>query len=284
MMNQLKSILLLGILTVLLVGIGALLAPKMLPVFLVIALVLNLVTWFFSDKMALAASRAKPVPEGELPQLRRIVADVARAAGIPTPRLYIIPSEQPNAFATGRNPEHAAVAVTEGILKLLDERELKGVLAHELSHVKNRDVLVACIAAAIATAITYLAHVSLFFGGGNRNSRDNGLSTLLLFFLAPLGASLVQLGISRQREYLADETGAFLTGDPLALASALGKLDAFSRRLPLQTAPATASLFIVNPFGGMGRSIAGMFSTHPPIADRIARLQELAGTLRGVAH
>lgn len=283
MLNQLKSILLLGLLTVLLVGVGALLAPKALPAILVIALLINLGAWFFSDKMALASSRAKPVPDGEQPALRRIVADVARAAGIPTPRLYIIPSEQPNAFATGRNPEHSAVAVTEGILKLLDERELKGVLAHEMSHVKNRDILVASIAAAVATAITFLSRAGFWFGG-SRNNRDNGLTSLLVMILAPLGAMMVQLGISRQREYLADETGAFLTGDPLALASALGKLDALSKRVPLQTAPATASLFIVNPFGGMGRSIAGLFSTHPPIADRIARLQELAKTLRGVAH
>ena len=165
----------------------------------------------------------------------------------------------------------------------LDERELKGVIAHEMSHVKNRDILVASVAAALAAAITYMAQLGFLFGGDSRR-RDSGGSALLMMLLAPLASLLVQMGISRQREYLADETGAYLTGDPLALASALGKLDALSKRVPLQTSAAAASLFIVNPFGGMGRSLANMFSTHPPIEQRIARLQELAKTLRGVAH
>lgn len=281
-MNQLKSILLLGILTAVLIGLGGLLAPKALPIFLIVALLMNLGAWFFSDKMVLAMSRAQPVAEGQLPQVRRMVEDLARAAGIPTPRLYVIPGQQPNAFATGRNPAHGVVAVTEGLLRILDERELKGVLAHEMAHIKNRDILVASIAAAIASAITYLAHIGLFFGGG-RDRGGGGAGALLMALLAPIGATLIQLGISRQREYLADETGAYLCGDPRALASALEKLSFASRRVPLQTEPATASLFIVNPFGG-AKSMLSLFSTHPPMEERIRRLLVLASELRGVAH
>jgi heat shock protein HtpX len=281
-MNQLKSILLLGTLTAVLIGVGAVLAPNSLPIFLVIALLMNLGAWFFSDKMVLAMSRARPVAEGQLPQVRRMVEDLARAADIPTPRLYVMPSPQPNAFATGRNPAHGVVAVTEGILRMLDERELKGVLAHEIAHIKNRDILVASIAAAIASAITYIAHIGLFFGGG-RDREGGGAAALLMALLAPIGATMIQLGISRQREYLADETGAYLCGDPLALASALQKMSFASGRVPLQTEPATASLFIVNPFGG-GKSMLSLFSTHPPMEERIRRLQTLASELRGVAR
>ncbi|MBM3984709.1 MAG: protease HtpX [Planctomycetes bacterium] len=281
-MNQLKSILLLGTLTAVLIGVGAVLAPNSLPIFLVIALLMNLGAWFFSDKMVLAMSRARPVADGQLPHLRRMVEDLARAADIPTPRLYVIPGPQPNAFATGRNPSRGVVAVTEGILRMLDERELKGVIAHEMAHIKNRDILVASIAAAIASAITYIAHVGLWFGGG-RDRDGGGAGALLMMFLAPLGATMIQLGISRQREYLADETGAYLCGDPLALASALQKMSFASGRVPLQTEPATASLFIVNPFGG-GKSMLSLFSTHPPMEERIRRLQVLASELRGVAR
>ena len=281
-MNQLKSILLLGTLTAVLIGVGAVLAPNSMPIFLIVALLMNLGAWFFSDKMVLAMSRARPVAEGQLPHVRRMVEDLARAADIPTPRLYVMPSPQPNAFATGRNPAHGVVAVTEGILRMLDERELKGVLAHEMAHIKNRDILVASIAAAIASAITYIAHIGLFFGGG-RDREGGGAAALLMMFLAPLGATMIQLGISRQREYLADETGAYLCGDPLALASALQKMSFASGRVPLQTEPATASLFIVNPFGG-GKSMLSLFSTHPPMEERIRRLQLLASELRGVAH
>jgi heat shock protein HtpX len=281
-MNQLKSILLLGTLTAVLIGVGAVLAPNSLPIFLIIALLMNLGAWFFSDKMVLAMSRAQPVAEGQLPRVRRMVEDLARAADIPTPRLYVMPSPQPNAFATGRNPAHGVVAVTEGILRMLDERELKGVLAHEMAHIKNRDILVASIAAAIASAITYIAHIGFLFGGG-RDREGGGGGALLMMLLAPIGATLIQLGISRQREYLADETGAYLCGDPLALASALQKMTLASGRVPLQTEPATASLFIVNPFGG-GKSMLSLFSTHPPMEERIRRLQVLASELRGVAH
>jgi heat shock protein HtpX len=281
-MNQLKSILLLGILTAVLVGLGGLLAPNSLPIFLILALLMNLGAWFFSDKMVLAMSHARPVAEGQLPHVRRMVEELARAAGIPTPRLYVMPSPQPNAFATGRNPAHGVVAVTEGILRMLDERELKGVLAHEMAHIKNRDILVASIAAAIASAITYLSHAALWFGGG-RDREGGGAGALLMALLAPIGATMIQLGISRQREYLADETGAYLCGDPLSLASALQKMSFASGRVPLQTEPATASLFIVNPFGG-AKSMLSLFSTHPPMEERIRRLQALASELRGVAR
>jgi heat shock protein HtpX len=280
-MNQLKSILLLGLLTALLVGVGGLLAPNSLPIFLGLALLMNLGAWFFSDKMVLAMSHAQPVPDGQLPQVRRIVEQIAANANIPVPRLYVMPGAQPNAFATGRNPEHGVVCVTEGILRLLDERELKGVLAHEMSHIRNRDVLVASIAAAIASAITYIAHIGLFFGGGSRDREGSGAGALFMAILAPIGATLVQLGISRQREFLADATGAKLCNDPLALASALQKLQAASQRVPLAAAPATASLFIVNPFGGM-KSFFNLFSTHPPLEERIRRLQQMAAELRGV--
>ena len=279
-MNQLKSILLLGLLTALLVGIGGLLAPNALPLFLGLALLMNLGAWFFSDKMVLAMNRAQPVPEGQLPQLRRIVDQIAANANIPSPRLYIMPSQQPNAFATGRNPEHGVVCVTDGILRMLDERELKGVLAHEMSHIKNRDVLVASIAAAIASAITYIAHIGLFMGGG-RDREGGGVGALLMAIVAPIGAAMVQIGISRQREFLADETGARLCNDPLALASALQKLHMASQRVPAQVAPATASLFIVNPFGSV-KSMLTLFSTHPPLEERIRRLQVMATELRGV--
>lgn len=281
-MNQLKTILLLGLLTAALVGLGGLLAPDALPVFLILALLMNLGAWFFSDRMVLAMTRARPVAEGQLPQLRRMVEELARAADIPTPRLYVIPDPQPNAFATGRNPSKGVVAVTEGILRILEPRELKGVIAHEMAHIKNRDILVASVAAAIASAITYLSHLGLFFGGG-RDREGGGAGALLLALLAPIGAAMIQMGISRQREYLADETGAYLCGDPLALAGALQKLSYASQRVPMQAEPATASLFIVNPFGG-AKSMLTLFSTHPPMEERIRRLQALAAELRGVAR
>lgn len=281
-MNQLKTILLLGLLTAGLVGVGGLMAPNALPLFLILALAMNLGAWFFSDKMVLAMTRARPVAEGQLPQLRRMVEDLARAADIPTPRLYVIPDPQPNAFATGRNPSKGVVAVTEGILRILDERELKGVIAHEMAHIKNRDILVASVAAAIASAITYLSHIGLFFGGG-RDREGGGAAALLMALVAPIGAAMIQMGISRQREYLADETGAYLCGDPLALAGALQKLSYASQRVPMQAEPATASLFIVNPFGG-AKSMLTLFSTHPPMEERIRRLQTLAAELRGVAR
>src|ERR1700688_4225668 len=243
---------------------------------LVFAAVLNFVSYFFSDKIALAMYRAKPVTREELPRAYDVVERLTTRAGLPMPKIYVIPSESPNAFATGRNPNHASVAVTQGILNLLTDEELEGVLAHELGHVRNRDILISSIAATIAGAITYLAEIArwgMIFGGYDRD-RDNrgggGFAALLMLILAPLAAMLIQLAVSRSREYQADETGAHYTGDPYALASALAKLDAYSKRLPLQATPSTAHLFIIQPFLGM--SLGSLFSTHPPTAKRIERL------------
>lgn len=281
-MSKLKTYLLLALLTVLLVIIGELVGGKSgMTIALVMAGIMNFVSYWWSDKIVLAMYRAKEISPQEAPELHRIVAELAHSAGIPKPRVYIIPTDHPNAFATGRGPGHAAVAVTTGILSLLNERELRGVLSHELSHIKNRDVLIMTVAATIAGAITYLAYMarwSAFFGGFGGDDEDRGgnlLVFLLISILAPLAAMIVQLAISRSREYLADATGAKISRDPLALASALRKLAYGAARIPLQTAnPATAHLFIVTPFRGGG--IASLFSTHPPIEDRIRRLEEMA--------
>jgi len=281
-MSKLKTYLLLALLTVLLVVIGDLIGGKSgMTIALVMAGVMNFVSYWWSDKIVLAMYRAKEVSPQEAPELHRIVAELAQAAGIPKPRVYIIPTDHPNAFATGRGPGHAAVAVTTGILNLLTERELRGVLSHELSHIKNRDVLIMTVAATIAGAITYLAYMARWaaifggFGGDDEDRGGNLLVILLISILAPLAAMIVQLAISRSREYLADATGAKISRDPLALASALKKLAYGAARRPLQSAnPATAHLFIVTPFRGGG--IASLFSTHPPIEDRIRRLEEMA--------
>ncbi len=281
-MSKLKTYLLLALLTILLVVIGDLIGGKSgMTIALVMAGVMNFVSYWWSDKIVLAMYRAKEVSPQEAPELHRIVAELAHAAGIPKPRVYIIPTDHPNAFATGRGPGHAAVAVTTGILNLLTERELRGVLSHELSHIKNRDVLIMTVAATIAGAITYLAYMARWaaifggFGGDDEDRGGNLLVILLISILAPLAAMIVQLAISRSREYLADATGAKISRDPLALASALKKLTYGAARRPLQSAnPATAHLFIVTPFRGGG--IASLFSTHPPIEDRIRRLEEMA--------
>jgi len=243
---------------------------------LAFAAVLNFVSYFYSDKIALKMYRAQPVTREELPRAYAAVERLTQKIGIPMPKIYVIPNESPNAFATGRNPQHASVAVTQGILNLLTDEELEGVLAHELGHVNNRDILISSVAATIAGAITMLASMArwgmLFGGFGGRDDRDRGggIGALLMLFLAPLAASLIQLAVSRSREYQADATGAHFTGNPYALASALSKLDAYSRRLPLQATPSTAHLFIIQPFLGM--SFGNLFSTHPPIAKRIERL------------
>src|SRR5438270_5956492 len=238
---------------------------------LAFAAVMNFVSYFYSDKIALAMYRAKPVTREELPRAYQIVERLTQKIGIPMPKMYVIPTDSPNAFATGRNPAHASVAVTHGILGLLNDEELEGVLAHELGHVNNRDILISSIAATIAGAITYLARFGFFFGGmGNRDDRRGGAGSLLMLILAPIAAVLIQLAVSRSREYQADETGAHFTGNPYALASALAKLDAYSKRLPLQATPSTAHLFIVQPFLGM--SFGSLFSTHPSIVKRIERL------------
>jgi heat shock protein HtpX len=281
--NQLKTILLLGTLSALLIGIGALVAPGMLYLFVALALLMNLGAYFFSDRLVLAAHRAREVGPAEAPELHALVAELAGRAGIPRPRLFVIPDEQPNAFATGRNPAHAVVAVTEGIVRLLDRRELRGVLAHELAHIRNRDILVASIAAACAGAITWLAHALSFgalLGGGDREdgAESSPAGGLLVALVAPLAATLVQLGISRSREFLADATGARISQDPEALAQALLELERGAELVPATAAtPASASLFIVNPFGPGGR-VLRWFSTHPSTAERVRRLLEMASS------
>jgi len=246
---------------------------------LVFAAVMNFVSYFFSDKIALAMYRAQPVTREELPRAYDIVERLTQKIGLPMPKIYVIPTESPNAFATGRNPKHASVAVTHGILGLLNDEELEGVLAHELGHVNNRDILISSVAATIAGAITMLASMGRFamifggMGGGDRDRRGGGggLAGLFMLIVAPIAASLIQLAVSRSREYQADATGAHYTGNPYALASALQKLDAYSKRLPMQASASTAHLFIVAPFIS-GASFANLFSTHPPMARRIERL------------
>jgi heat shock protein HtpX len=286
MANQLKTVVLLGALSAMLIGIGGALGPGYLYGFTALALLMNLGAYFFSDKLVLRMHRAQPVTPAQAPELHRMVEEVARAAGVPKPRVYVIPEMQPNAFATGRNPEHGVVAVTEGIMQMLDARELKGVLAHEMAHIKNRDILVATVAAGIAGAVTYIANAlqfSAFFGGGQSDDEESGspAGMLLMAFVAPIAATMIQLGISRSREYMADETAARLTGDPEALARALEKLERGAQRIPAHVEPATASLFIVSPLAG-GRSLLSLFSTHPPMGERIARLRGMArgGNLR----
>jgi heat shock protein HtpX len=246
------------------------------------ALVFNFSMYWYSDKIAIATTRSKPVTEREYPRLYAIVRELTTERNLPMPRIYVSDMMQPNAFATGRNPEHAAVSVTRGILQILDERELRGVLAHEISHVANRDILISSIAAAIGMSITLLARFALFFGGGDdRNGNPFGVFGLLFaWILAPIAAAIIQMAVSRSREYQADESGALLSRDPDALASALAKLDQASKQVPVpaSVSPAEAHLFIVNPFSGRNaaQAFGNLFSTHPPTAARIARLQELA--------
>jgi len=270
--NTFKTAFLLTVLTLLLMGIGrAFGGQNGMLLALGVAAVTNFVAYFFSDKIALATYRAQPVTRDQLPRVYEVVERMTQRIGLPMPRIYVIPTDSPNAFATGRNPAHASVAVTEGIVNLLNDEELAGVLAHELGHVSNRDILISSIAATIAGAITFLARFGLFFGGGDRNERrGGGMGALLMLILAPIAAFLIQLAVSRSREYQADATGAHFTGNPYALASALAKLDAYSKRVPLVATPSTAHLFIIQPFLGM--NFGSLFSTHPPIAKRIERL------------
>src|SRR5215211_3506546 len=268
-----RTTVLLASLTGLLVVIGALIGgPSTAAVFLGIALLLNLGTYWFSDRLALAMARAKPVSEQEAPRLYEIVRDLTTRAGLPMPRLYMIPQDQPNAFATGRSPNHAAVAVTRGILKLLSEDELRGVLAHELAHVRNRDILIQSVASAIGGAITYLGYMLLWFGGDD-DSPLSLVASLALVLLAPIAASIIQLAISRQREYSADATGAEICGNPESLASALLRLEEGAQAIPMRVNQAAEPLYIVKPFSGGG--IASLFSTHPPIDERVRRLRQM---------
>jgi len=283
-MKALKTGLLLSIMTALLIFIGGLVGgPRGAMGAFIVALVINLIQYWFSDRIVLAMYQARPLPEAEAPQVYRAVREIASRIQIPMPKLYWIATQTPNAFATGRSPTHASVAVTSGLLELMNEEELKGVLAHELSHVKNRDTLVMTIAAAVAGAIMMLARMAQWglWAGGNRNREENRgggaaqlVALLLIAILAPLAAMLIQLAISRTREYGADERGAHLAGTPYGLASALEKLDRAQRDHPLPNAnPATAHLFIVNPLSG--GAIATLFSTHPPIAERVRRLRSM---------
>jgi heat shock protein HtpX len=285
MTNQLKTILLLGTLTALVVAFGALVAPGRLYLFAAIALAMNLGAYFFSDRVVLRLHHAREVNPHDAPELHAIVDELALRAQLPKPRVYVIPDEQPNAFATGRSPARGVVAVTEGLLQLLDRREVRGVLAHELAHIKSRDILVASLAAAGAATITSLAH-ALSFGSLFGSARDEGegdaaatAGGLLAALVAPFAATLVQLGISRSREYLADEAGARISDDPEALATALVKLEQASKRVPAHGTPATASLFIVNPFAA-GESLARWFSTHPSTEERVRRLRAIATRAR----
>lgn len=285
MLNQLKTVVLLGALSAALIGIGGALGPTALYAFTALAVVMNLVSYFFSDRIVLAMHHARELSAGEFPGLFRMVGELSAKAGLPMPRLFLLPEAQPNAFATGRDPAHAVVAVTEGLLQVLGERELKGVLAHELAHIKNRDILVASVAASLASAITSVAHALQFaalFGGnhGDDEEQPSALGGLLFAVVAPIGATLVQLGISRSREYLADETAARLTGDPEGLARALELLHLGAARVPANVEPATASLFIVSPLAGAG-SLLGLFSTHPAMEERIRRLRALSVADRG---
>jgi len=284
-MNQLKTFFLMALLTVLFVWVGDLVGGREGAIFaLVMAALMNFGVYWFSDKIVLRMYGAQEVTEAEAPGLHRIVRELSQKAGIPMPRVYVMNSDSPNAFATGRNPEHAAVAVTRGIMRLLDEEELKGVIAHELSHIRHRDILVSTVAATIAGALSYMAMMarwSLFFGGFGSDDEEGGgniLAIVLFTTLAAFAAMLIQLAISRAREYLADEGGARLAGNPLYLARALAKLEAASRRIPMQTNPATAHMFIVNPLRGGG--LMTLFSTHPPIEERIRRLEEMARGMR----
>ena len=287
MMNQLKTILLLGALSAILVGIGASLGPNAFWLFTAIAVAMNLVSYFFSDRIVLRMHRARELPEGEAPRLHAVVAELAGRAGIPKPRVFFIDDPHANAFATGRNPEHAVVAVTRGIVEILDERELRGVLAHEIAHVANRDILVASVAAGLATAISHLAHALAFagmFGGGSHDEEGGSpAGGLALAILAPIGATLVQLGISRSREYLADDTGARLAGDPLALASALEKLHRAAGARPERRHARDREPVHREPVRRDHGRRSRLFSTHPPAEERIRRLRALAQTVHGPA-
>lgn len=278
-MKMLRTGALLIFLSILLVMVGGYIGGVAgLKIALGIAVVMNGVSYFYSDKIALRSSGAQPVTREQVPRLYAVMERLAAKAGLPVPKLYVIPQAAPNAFATGRNPQHASVAVTAGLLELMTDDELEGVIAHELSHVRNYDILTSSIAATIAAAVTYLAHFGMFFGGDREDREGGGLGAILMMVLAPLAAMLLQLGLSRGREYAADETGARMVGQPYGLISALQKLGAYNKQIPTTAvSPSSAALCIVQPLFGRA-SLSGLFSTHPPLEDRIAALRELSVT------
>jgi heat shock protein HtpX len=290
MRNNAKTLVLMSVLGALFVAVGYWVSGSTGAIIaLAIAGGLNFLMYFASDKIALMATGARPVEEAELPNVYSIVRSLTQRQNMPMPRIYLIPSNQPNAFATGRSPRHAAVAVTSGILQLMDYQELEGVLAHELSHVRNRDVLISTIAATVAAALSFLMRLAFWGGLGSDNRRDTGavgaIVGLVGIILAPIAALIIQLAISRSREYEADRSGAEMTGSPLSLARALGKLDAGTARIPMRVNPSTAQLFIADPLkafgrGGGGGGLGRLFSTHPPIEERIARLTDMAQGIR----
>lgn len=280
-MNFVKTVLLMGLLTGLFIFAGDQIGGRQgMYIALVLAAGMNLISYWFSDKIVLTMYRAQPVDETTAPGLYRIVRRLADRGNLPMPKVYIIPTDSPNAFATGRNPSHAAVAVTSGIMRILNEEELEGVIAHELSHVGNRDILISAIAATLAGALMVLVRIfafsTMFYGGGSRDDRDGGgLGAIAMIIIAPIAALLIQMAISRSREYQADASGAHLSGNPMSLANALAKLERGVEYRPMeQASPATAHMFIVSPI--TGRSLASLFATHPPMEERIARLQEMA--------
>jgi len=277
-MKTLKTAFLLTVLTLLLLFVGeAFGGQRGLTLALIVAVIMNGGAYFFSDKIALMSSGARPVTREQLPRLYEVMERLAAKANLPLPKLYMIPQAAPNAFATGRNPNHASVAVTQGLMELMDDEELEGVIAHELSHVRNYDILTSSIAATIAGAITWVARMGFWFGGGDDRERGSGIVGLLMLILAPLGALLLQLGISRQREYQADASGAKMVGHPYGLVRALEKLGSYNKRIPMDISPSTAALCIVAPLAGR-QLLSSLFSTHPPLADRIARLQNMTIT------
>lgn len=279
MTSQIKTVLLLGLLTGLLMFLGGLMGGRV-GLFLAFgfAMLMNVGSYWYSDKIVLKMYKARELSPGDAPHIHAVVEEMSRAAGIPKPRLVLIPQDAPNAFATGRNPENAVVAVTRGIVNILNPDELKGVLAHELGHIANRDILIQTIAAVLAGAIVFIANMlqwtAIFGFGRDDEEGGNPIAALAMAFLAPVAAGLIQMAISRSREYLADSTGARLAGNPLHLAGALGKLDSAAKQVPMQGSPATENMFIVNPF--RGRGAASLFATHPPIEERIARLRAMA--------
>jgi len=277
-MKTLKTAFLLTALTLLLLFLGAAFGGERgMTIALIFAVLMNGTAYFFSDKIALMSSGAQPISKEQAPRLYEVMERLAAKSNLPMPKMYLIPQPAPNAFATGRNPSHASVAVTQGLLELMDDEELDGVIAHELSHVRNYDILTSSIAATIAGAITWLARMGFWFGGGNDRERSSGLTGILMLILAPLAALLLQLGISRQREYQADASGARMVGHPYGLIRALEKLGAYNKRIPMDVPPTTSALMIVAPLSA-GQIFSSLFSTHPPLADRIAQLRAMTVT------